>query len=75
MDLCFSFSFHRGLEQLSPGCAALKIIYLLEVSGVLKVENVSCGLHKQLPELLEIQCLTCLLQLVFACSYSVRGPE
>lgn len=72
MDLCFSF--HRSLEQLSPGCAALKIIYLLEVSGILKVKNVSCGLHKQLPKLLEFQCLAYLLQLVFVCSYSVRSP-
>lgn len=32
-----------------------------------QVKNVSCGLHKQLSELLEFRCLAYLLQLVLAC--------
>lgn len=38
MDLCFFFSFfcYRDLEQLSPGCNALEILYLLEVPATSK---------------------------------------
>lgn len=69
----FFFLLCRGLEQLSPGCVALKIFYLfksiqnIKAGVTTQVKKVSCGLHKQLLELPEFRCLAYLLQLVFAC--------